>query len=69
MPDKTEVTYTKMFKALLKSFDENQMPKSFAHDFEKGTLNSIFANFVDIIVFGCFFYFAQNLWKHLQKKD
>ena len=68
LPDKQQNTYSKMYVMLLKSFTENEFPKSFTHDFEKGALNSIVENFTGINIFGCYFHFAQNLWKQMQQK-
>ena len=57
-----------MYDMLLESFTENEFPKSFAHDFEKGALNAVVESFTDINIFGCYFHFAQNLWKQMQQK-
>ena len=77
LPDKVQSSYDKMFHLLLKAFQvvsvdpflseplfEN-LPEKIAHDFEKGVLNSIISKFSKVIVFGCYFHFAQNLWYKL----
>ena len=44
-------------------------PRSFAHDFEKGAINAIKINWPTVIIYGCYFHLAQNLFKQVQKKS
>ena len=68
LPDKQGPTYLRFFKLLLDGFNEDQLPKKFMHDFEKGLLNAIIECMPLVIILGCYFHFCQNLWKHMQKK-
>ncbi len=44
-------------------------PKIFVHDFEKAALNAIKSVFPEVQIHGCYFHFAQNLWKNMQNKN
>ena len=70
LPNKTEEIYDKMYNSVLKEFDIdlNEYPVNVAQDFEKGVLNVINNNLKNVTIFGCYFHFCQNLWKHMQKK-
>jgi hypothetical protein len=68
LPDKEEQTYVKMFELLLNGFQSNELPQNFGHDFEKGAINAIKTYMPETNIFGCYFHFAQSLWRQMQKK-
>jgi hypothetical protein len=67
LPDKKEITYKKMFNMLTDYI--STPPTSVTSDFEMATLNAIRHCFPSSSISGCYFHFAQNLWKHMQKNS
>ena len=57
-----------MFGLLMASFTEEQYPLKIYHDFEKATLNAVEKWLPSTKIEGCYFHFAQNLWRQMQLK-
>jgi hypothetical protein len=68
LADKEEVTYSKMFAIITQFFKTGEFPKNFCSDYEKAVLNAIKTNFPNFSIYGCYFHFAQALWRQMQKK-
>ena len=69
LPNKKEDTYDKMFKLLLKDFNEDEKPLKYYHYYEKATLNSVLKNLPSIKIEGCYFHLVQSLWRQMQLKS
>lgn len=63
--DKTRKTYDEIFNTL-KGLAPALNPQDVMLDFEKQAMLSVQAVFKDANVHGCFFHFAQNVWRHIQ---
>lgn len=65
LPDKTEMSYTRMLEAL-KNLRPSLNPKSIMTDFERAAKNAFRKVFPNAEQAGCFFHFGQCLWRKLQ---
>ncbi len=65
LPDKSGDTYVRFFEEIKNRIVKS--PTQFTHDFEKGALNAIEACFDGVSINGCYFHFAQCLWKNMLK--
>lgn len=63
--DKTRRTYDEIFNAL-RRLAPNMNPRDAMLDFEKQAMLSVRTIFRDINIHGCFFHFAQNVWRHVR---
>ena len=66
LPNKTQVTYTKLFTMIKSSF--NIEPLSITNDFELATLNAIKEVFPNTKLLGCYFHLCQSLFRNVQVK-
>lgn len=70
LPDKRRETYSRMFELLkthARSMGKTFDPPTFQLDFEVSMLKSIEARFPTATVKGCYFHFAQCLWRKVQE--
>ncbi|XP_031348427.1 uncharacterized protein LOC116174627 [Photinus pyralis] len=66
LQDKTEVTYTRVFRKLLE-LRPDLNPRSCVCDFEKAVHNSLSQVFDGVALHGCLFHLGQNLWRKVQE--
>ncbi|CAF0945502.1 unnamed protein product [Brachionus calyciflorus] len=64
VPNKTQVSYTKLFRMLKSSL--NECPLSISSDFELAIINSIEEVFPNCKPQGCYFHLCQSLWRQVQ---
>lgn len=67
MTKKTEKMYTKVFDCL-KSAQLLLSPKHIMIDYEKTFMSSCLKSFPGLELDGCFFHFAQCVWRHVQQE-
>ena len=65
LPNKTEATYIKLLKEL-KILEPSACPATITMDYERAMLNACTAEFPSARLRGCFFHFAQCIWRSLQ---
>ena len=66
LPNKTEVTYTRMWEQI-KILCPDAMPTNMIMDFEIGAINSFRSLWPFTEVKGCFFHLSQNIWRKVQE--
>ncbi|RNA06261.1 hypothetical protein BpHYR1_004371 [Brachionus plicatilis] len=64
LPNKDLLTYKKLYSMLM-PYVKNK-PKSINIDFELANITAIRQCFPETKIYGCFFHFTQNMWKHVQ---
>jgi hypothetical protein len=64
LPDKDGTSYVALYKMLLGYLKRH--PKSINIDFELANIKAIKELFPSTKIYGCFFHFTQNMWKHVQ---
>ena len=65
LPDKTQVTYTRMFRELI-NLHANLHPSTVLCDFEVAIKNALEAVFPGVTVKGCYFHLTKNIWRRIQ---
>ena len=67
MPNKTQEIYEKLFN-LLNSVEDFVAPVDVTTDFELACINALLVIWPNVIIFLCWFHYAQNLWKNIGLK-
>jgi hypothetical protein len=68
MPNKSEVNYIRLLKALIE-LKPNLQPISIMTDFEKSAINAFHEVFPNSNQRGCFFHLSQCLWRRIQQTE
>ncbi|CAF1275205.1 unnamed protein product [Rotaria sp. Silwood1] len=71
LPNKNANVYDILLEELLLYAQKNGIllkPKSILIDFEKASFNAFSKNFPTASIKGCYFHFAQNIWRQIKKK-
>ncbi|XP_066969100.1 uncharacterized protein [Macrobrachium rosenbergii] len=64
LPDKSQVTYSKLFSAL-KDLRPSLQPETLMVDFEKASINAFSAVFSTTKLTGCLFHMVKNIYRHI----
>jgi len=71
LPDKTQATYTRMFRLLKDAAEARGMtlnPPAIQLDFEKAAHNAASDVFPGVVLKGCFFHYGQCIWRNVQQQ-